>query len=90
MALVLAVMHLCNIDVMPLYDIFNFLFSLSMPFFFKYFFLKSDTDKLMEWSTTPTCPYGAFFIMEILKGLILQKSCVWCLYVLLFVNLCQN
>ena len=69
MTLVFAVMHLYDIFIAPVHSFFLY-------------FLKSDIDKLTEWSTIPACPnlMCLFFLTGVIpKVLILPKFCVRCL-----------
>ena len=82
MTLVFAVMHLYNI-------LEFFLLLLSIPFLY---FLKSGIDKLTEWSTIPACPsLMCFFNRGDTKGTNSSKQiCLMFVYVLFYVNLCQD
>ena len=92
MALVFAVMHLCNM--------FNFLLLLSIPisssssssFFFFFFFFKSDVDKSTEWSTIPVWSSLMFFFNRgNSEGTNSSKIlCLTFVYALLYANLCQD
>ena len=55
-------------------------------------FFKSGIDKSTEWSTIPACPSLMCFLTgAIPKGLLLRKICVQrFMYVLFYVNLCQD
>ena len=82
MTLVFAIMHLYNIFKK------NYCFC---PFLF-YPFLKSGIDKLTEWSMIPACPsFMCFFNRGDTKGTNFSKIlCPMLVYVLFYVNLCQN
>ena len=82
MALVFAVMHLCNIKN-KIYCFCAFLF---------YTFLKSGLHKSTEWSTTPACPGLMCFLTGVIpKGLNSSKMlCSMFVYVLFHVNLCTG
>ena len=82
MALVFAVMHLCNI--------FSFSLFLSIPFL--YFKKKSGIDKSTEWSTIPACPsLMCFFNRGYTEGTNSSKKfCPMFVYVLFYVNLCHD
>ena len=83
MTLVFAVMHLYNI-------LEFFLLLLSIPFL--YFLKKSGIDKSTEWSTIPACPsLMCFFNRGDTKGTNSSKLlCPMFVYVLFYVNLCQD
>ena len=82
MTLVFAVMHL--------YNILEFLYCFC-PFLFLYFF-KSGIDKLTKWSMIPAGPsLICFFNRGDTKGTNSSKIlCSMFLYVLFYVNLCQD
>ena len=83
MTLVLAVMHL-----------FNFLhfFIASVQSFFYTLKRKSGIDKSTEWSTIPACPsLMCFFNRGDTEGTNSSKIlCLLFVYVLFYVNLCQD
>ena len=66
--------------IMHLYNIFNFFIAFVHSYF--YTFLKSGIDKLTEWSMIPrgdTKGTNSF-----------KKLCLMFVYVLFYVNLCQD
>ena len=82
MALVSAVMH----------SFFFFLIIASVRSFFVLFF-KSGFDKSTEWSTIPACPgLMCFFNICDTEGTKSseKKNCLKFVYVLFYVNLCQD
>ena len=83
MTLVFAVMHLYNI-----LDFFNCF----CPFLFFYTFFKSVIDKSTEWSTIPACPsLMCFFNRGDTEGTNSSETlCLMFVYVLFYVNLCQD
>ena len=82
MTLVFAVMHLYNVSV----------FNCLCPFFFLILFKTLGIDKTTEWSTVQTCPSltCAFLTGAITKELILRKISVLCLYMYVYITLCQD
>ena len=93
MTLVFAVMHL--------YNIFNFLLLLSIPFL--YFYFKSGIDKSIEWSIIPACPslkwfffFFFFFVCVFFDRGETERTnfskilCSMFVYVLLYVSLCHD
>ena len=72
-------------------NIFQF-FIASVHSFFILFFLKSDVHKSREWSTIPACPSFMCFVKRgNTEGNISSKIlCLTFVYVLLYVNLCQD
>ena len=82
MALVFAVVHLCNIFSV---------FTASLHSFF-YTFLKSGIDESTEWSTIPACPrLMCFFNRGDTEGNNSSKIlCPMFVYVLFYVNLCHD
>ena len=87
MALVFAVMHLYNICKICIASVHSFLI----------LYKKYDIDKYTEWSTIPACPSLMFFCFFVFfngvntegtnSSKILSLTFV---YVLLYVNLCQD
>ena len=83
MALVFPAMHLCNM---------KFFFIASVHSFFDTFFLKSGIARSTEWSTIPACPrLMCFFNRGNTEGTNSSKIlCLTFVYVLSYVNLCQD
>ena len=81
MALVFAVMHLYNFVCV--------LLLLSIPFLYVF---KSGIDKSTEWSTIPACPSDMCFFNRVdTEGTNSSKIlCSMFVYVLFYVNLCQD
>ncbi len=84
MALVFAVMHL--------YLCFCIIIVIASVRFFLILFLKSGIDKSTEWSTIPACPsLMCFFNRGDTEGTNSSKIlCSMFVYVLFYVNLCQD
>ena len=78
--------------VMPLHNVFSFFIASVHYFFFFNTFSKSGIDKSTEWSTIPACPsLMCFFNRGDAKGTnSLKILCSMFVYVLFYVNLCQD
>ena len=85
MTLVFAVMHSYNI----------FFIASALSFFFLNTFLKPGINKSTEWSTIPACPSLTCFFFFLNRGDIEGTNssrflCSMFVYVLFYVNLCQD